>query len=381
MDPSVLPHTPGEVRTTCATRFGAKHSMTSEGVYRLVESVFVPYGDIVFACFQTSKVFELSPRGGYVDYGQAQVQVDTPKQRIPGGTFSRPDSPLRTPVAQISSMYPPPSSSTPMVAIKTSSSDPSPQMISPYDKPLMRPDGLGEALTYERPGGGMEEGDGDGRYSRPQSRSHPQYMSSTTAPSSYSTLQQHSHPDRSMPPPLTTHPPHTVDHPTRAYPLLSLPPPNGMPDPHHAPRLPLPIPLVLQSPLHPHHATNGQPLSHPPPPPHLLQHQAPLLPLPQSQHPHPHLPPPLSESHPHPHGIAMHPPAFDESSPPVHLNGLAGHGHGHTHGASSRPLIRPPEGVECCVMCGTRESPEWRRNETGIKDLCNAYVFFLSSCV
>ena len=27
-------------------------------------------------------------------------------------------------------------------------------------------------------------------------------------------------------------------------------------------------------------------------------------------------------------------------------------------------------------MCGTRESPEWRRNETGIKDLCNAYVFF-----
>jgi hypothetical protein len=40
--------------------------------------------------------------------------------------------------------------------------------------------------------------------------------------------------------------------------------------------------------------------------------------------------------------------------------------------ASSRPLVPPPGEVECCVLCGTTESPEWRRNESGIKDLCNA---------
>ncbi|KAJ9119461.1 hypothetical protein QFC24_005694 [Naganishia onofrii] len=34
--------------------------------------------------------------------------------------------------------------------------------------------------------------------------------------------------------------------------------------------------------------------------------------------------------------------------------------------------VPPPEGVECCVQCGTRESPEWRKSESGVKNLCNA---------
>lgn len=42
--------------------------------------------------------------------------------------------------------------------------------------------------------------------------------------------------------------------------------------------------------------------------------------------------------------------------------------------SSSRPLVKPPGGVSCCRACGTTESPEWRKSESGIKDLCNAYV-------
>ncbi|KAJ9117596.1 hypothetical protein QFC22_004446 [Naganishia vaughanmartiniae] len=34
--------------------------------------------------------------------------------------------------------------------------------------------------------------------------------------------------------------------------------------------------------------------------------------------------------------------------------------------------VPPPEGVECCVQCGNRESPEWRKSESGVKNLCNA---------
>ena len=50
------------------------------------------------------------------------------------------------------------------------------------------------------------------------------------------------------------------------------------------------------------------------------------------------------------------------------------HSHSATNGApaSSRPMVKPPGEIERCGMCGTKESPEWRRNENGIKDLCNA---------
>jgi hypothetical protein len=39
----------------------------------------------------------------------------------------------------------------------------------------------------------------------------------------------------------------------------------------------------------------------------------------------------------------------------------------------------PPFGVIECVGCGTTSSPEWRKGESGKKDLCNAYVS-LASC-
>lgn len=413
MDPSVLPHTPGEVRTTCSTRFGAKHSMTSEGVYRLVESVFVPYGDIVFACFQTTKVFELSPRSGTglgehahglhqhqsgVGMGMGQQYEQAQKgQMAPAGMGMRPgtgtgvglardrsrtptiittpgyrpsESPLRTPKGQ--GMYPPPLTSAPLLTGHSSSSNASPSHLSStYDEqPRIRHDGA-HVDPYGQAVGDRREG---------EDPEHPRYPHST-----YSTDNTHPyaapppplHPaskaqaDRTLQPPLTGAPHPLADAPngeafTRSYPLLSLPPPNGMAvsalssgpisDPHHQPRHPLPVPLVLQP---PHPQANGHSHSHSlshPPPPHLL------LPM---------HPPPMDDSPPH-HGYSGSAHGIGHSGAHAH-----GHGHGPGHGASTRPLIRPPDGIECCVMCGTRESPEWRRNESGIKDLCNAYVIIV----
>jgi len=38
----------------------------------------------------------------------------------------------------------------------------------------------------------------------------------------------------------------------------------------------------------------------------------------------------------------------------------------------SKVPIPPPKGVEKCVTCGKQESPEWRKSERGVKEMCNA---------
>lgn len=391
MDPSALPHPPGEVRTTCSTRYGAKHSMTSEGVYRLVESVFIPYGDIVFACFQTTKVFELSPRSSLVDYGQGQAQIQMVGQvhghgqgqagdrsRTPTATYRHPESTLNgfphTPYGNGNGNGgihgPPTSISAPLLSVNSSGSasaaSPPPLMTGPpYDeKPRIGADGFIEpAYPHERRAMQMPAATPikaiSGAEYKPQihphsdplphahAHAHPQYMTGTAGHPTYP----------APPPPNSSHgllsssqasSPHQPPPPTgsRPYPLFSLPPPPGMQDASHQPRHPLPAPPVLQPPLP---LPNGLP------------------------HPHSHSLRPGSGHGPghglflqHPHGHPqMHPPPIPmDESPPSHIGG--------TQAPTSRPLIRPPDGVECCVMCGTRESPEWRRNETGIKDLCNA---------
>lgn len=74
MDPSMLTTKPGEVRTNCTTRFGAEHSIRTEGVYRHVNSVFIPYGSLVFACYQTKKTIELRPTGATESWSAPQPQ-------------------------------------------------------------------------------------------------------------------------------------------------------------------------------------------------------------------------------------------------------------------------------------------------------------------
>jgi hypothetical protein len=42
------------------------------------------------------------------------------------------------------------------------------------------------------------------------------------------------------------------------------------------------------------------------------------------------------------------------------------------YGGGTRSNGNPPIGVTECVSCGTTTSPEWRRGESGKKDMCNA---------
>lgn len=186
MDPNQLGAGPGEMRTSCTTRFGAKHSITSEGTYRHVTSVFIPYGSLIFSCFQTTKQVELSPRSP-VNYSPM-----TPRQEW---------------------TVPP---------------------VSDWQRP-------NQSMKRER-----EDYEFDERIPYPQ-------------------------------------------------PTSSLPP--LMPEPGYQP------------------------------------------PSPSATYP---------------------PDSYGETSKSP------------SAGAGSRPFVRPPGDVACCRMCGLRESPEWRRSETGIKDLCNA---------
>jgi len=39
---------------------------------------------------------------------------------------------------------------------------------------------------------------------------------------------------------------------------------------------------------------------------------------------------------------------------------------------------KPPKGVKECQSCGLKDSPEWRKGESGQKDLCNAVSSSLS---
>lgn len=75
MDPGRLAAKPGDVRTNCTTRFGAKHSIRTEGVYRHIASVFIPYGTLVFACFQTTKCYELPLSSGSDAWAAAATAV------------------------------------------------------------------------------------------------------------------------------------------------------------------------------------------------------------------------------------------------------------------------------------------------------------------
>ncbi|RXK35270.1 hypothetical protein M231_07468 [Tremella mesenterica] len=210
MDPSQLATVDNEMRTNCTTRFGAKHSVTTEGQVRHVQSVFVPYGSLIFACFQTTLV---SPS--------------------PGQSF-----------------------------------------IVPTHQPWMTP----SSVNWSEPRAQYE----DVFHTPPHTHhSHSHYPHST-----YSI-------------PFTPHPDHLGE----------------SSDTYH-------------SLAHPYTPPMGKPYDR-------------------------------ISSRSVSRGLSMEKPRQPMS---------------HSGGGSqaSRPMIRPPAGVERCAFCGTLESPEWRRNESGIKDLCNA---------
>ncbi|TXT10206.1 uncharacterized protein COLE_04140 [Cutaneotrichosporon oleaginosum] len=209
MDPSALAAKPGEVRTNCTTRFGAEHSIRTEGVYRHVTSVFIPYDQVIFACFQTTQLYELPTGHEWPPKPQAPAQVPAQAQS------------------------------------------------QPHPQPQAAPNGPDWRSDYER------------GYGTP------------------------------APPPA----------------------------PASAPAAPAPI-------------------------------SAPAA------------------------------PAAPASAPPFARGGYAPYEgyrapvENHApRGGSTRPLVRPPGDVEKCRGCGTRESPEWRKGENGVKDLCNACGLKLARAV
>lgn len=66
--------------TSCTRRFRAKHTLTTEGMVRSVESVLVPYGTVMLACFNTTYQQTMS-----------RASVSTPRESV-----SEEPSPVRT---------------------------------------------------------------------------------------------------------------------------------------------------------------------------------------------------------------------------------------------------------------------------------------------
>jgi len=273
MDPSQ--HKDQLHNTNCTTRYSAAHSLTTEGIYRHVTSVFIPYGSLIFACFQTIKAVDMQPRP--MPLIQPVLPNHPPTPAHSGGVSANGGS------ASMSA------SGTDIAAAQSN--------VEPY--------GL---LTPHQ------------EWNLPPSSDWTRSVASSMQTSPVSIL---------------------------------------------------PSPTVRQEGFEPPYYPSQLP-SYPP--------QPPLPPLPPAQVP----PYPEQQRSFHDEKVHFHPPApimdinayptpapsvpYITRSPPS-LPPIAGAAQG---GAPTRPLVRPPGNVECCRMCGLRESPEWRRSETGIKDLCNA---------
>ncbi|WRT68518.1 uncharacterized protein IL334_005494 [Kwoniella shivajii] len=281
MDPSQLNAGPGELRTNCTTRYGAQHSITTEGVYRHVTSVFIPYGSLIFACFQTTRMYELqAARHNGVDHLASPTLGNDWNSHMPASSSSN--------SVPASDGYQPHSQSV--------SQPPAPQPVMHANPTWQQSD----QNTLPHP----SENEWDSTASYPNTYQVPiasydqvnptQREMGYPTPSPSTTPYPHSHSQR--------HQHYAEEHTSTSIPHGGIP---------------------LSSSMSSHLSSGAGPS-----------------------------PPPIPTGHGHVHSLS--------------------NGGGSNGSASSRPLVRPPGNVECCIMCGIRESPEWRRNESGIKDLCNA---------
>ncbi|WWD19178.1 hypothetical protein CI109_103636 [Kwoniella shandongensis] len=298
MDPAQLTSGPGELRTNCTTRYGAQHSITTEGVYRHVTSVFIPYGSIVFACFQTTKMYELHSAQTTSTSGAPPPMLTTTRNGVSAGYTS-----LAAP-NPIVSAHGDPWSSEPI----------------PYAEQHAIP-----AASIHSQAQGLSS---EWTSTPPQPNTLPRQQPQPSAWDSY----------------------HLALPPQPVAPLVQAPPTH--------------IPISHHQNLH----DTGYP--------------TPSSSAPYNQHPQQHhygqnLTPPHDYG-----GVPISATLMAESNSGNGSGGEGGYNgggggggssvNGGGGGSSSRPLVRPPGNVECCVMCGIKRSPEWRRNENGIKDLCNA---------
>lgn len=327
-------HLVNESRTNCTTRYGAKHSINSEGLYRHIVSVFIPYGNIIFACFQTVKQVELVQR---VSIGVQPSPYPPPAQEWP-------------------------SSDATDLAAETRDSDPDYGIVTPRN----------QDWEYSAP----MEGSWSGEHAK--SDDYAQLPVHSAGPS-YDIHGHQSQPHLSAPHTHHGSHPHQQTH-SEHYRNASAP---QLTSNHHQIS-------------HPGHLTHSSslPLSQSDPANGFQRFEMNSFPA-ASRSPYDHnvsIPPPGSDQYPrepgYPHTGTY---ALEDDSPPSatyakpHTRVLSEDGGGEEHGganahsasgngggSSSRPMIRPPGDIERCRICGTTESPEWRRSEAGIKDLCNA---------
>ncbi|WWC63411.1 uncharacterized protein I303_106012 [Kwoniella dejecticola CBS 10117] len=269
MDPSQLNAGPGELRTNCTTRYGAQHSITTEGVYRHVTSVFIPYGNLIFACFQTTRMYELpAARNNGTSSASTYHENDGHLDGEPslGNDWNSSLSSIGSNAGALAHAQPVQPFPTSQPTIQTTAA-------WAHSDPLALP---------PRQDTQWDSGPSTGYQTSIPSTSHSSYITPPHPAAPYNQTQFHAH-----------HHSHYTNHLQSSIPLSAS--------------------------MNSGHLSNG------------------------------HSPPSMSNGHPMSNG-----------------------GGGSNGSSSSRPLVRPPGNVVCCVMCGIRESPEWRRNESGIKDLCNA---------
>lgn len=71
-------------------------------------------------------------------------------------------------------------------------------------------------------------------------------------------------------------------------------------------------------------------------------------------------------------GSKIKPPSPTRDDPTAGFSGPRPVIPSHREPSGSRVNGNPPPGVTQCVSCGINNSPEWRKGETGVKNLCNA---------
>lgn len=286
-----------EAKTTCTRRFRAKHTLLTEGCYRVIESVFIPYGQsyylpscvsasfaradaglpflilgtLIFACFQTVNQQWLPPPAGRPSVGLA----------LPAPPYIDP---------ALSSMH----------------HQPQQQMPNSFPQPPLH-------------AGGWANGAPPGM-APPHPGAYPGW---------------HGHP------PAPTHP--YNQHPSAA---------NYAPAPPHAYAHPPTAPM-----------TDGY--TH-----DRFESTSPTGSRTDS-------PPPRKKS---PNPFA---PSVPLVRPKKTQRGGSGGGSLSASGVPKdstqlRNGGKPPKGIKECQSCGLRDSPEWRKGESGEKDLCNAVSISLS---
>lgn len=67
-----------DANTSCTRRFRAKHTLTTEGKVRNIESVLIPYGSVILACFHTTFQQQLPPPEDLKLVSQAQAELQAP---------------------------------------------------------------------------------------------------------------------------------------------------------------------------------------------------------------------------------------------------------------------------------------------------------------